>query len=66
MKLKKANKFDGTRQVVEAYEKGGYEFLLNAINDDKFLETVTGLTEMFAETQDVDVEWDEEGAELDE
>ena len=51
---------------MEAYEKGGYEFLLNAINDDKFLETVTGLTEMFAETQDVDVEWDEEGDEFDE
>ncbi|CAH0554782.1 unnamed protein product [Brassicogethes aeneus] len=43
--------------VVEEYRKNGFEFLLQVFNSSKFLEDLTGLSEMFKETECVDV-WD--------
>jgi hypothetical protein len=33
---------------------------MKAINDKDYLEQVSGLKEMFSNTNDVDIEWDEE------
>lgn len=50
--------------VVEDYKKRGHEMLLQAFNEDKFLERLTGLDKMYAETEDlaadIELEWDED------
>lgn len=33
-------------QVIERYKSDGFEFLLNAFNDAKYLEEISGLTEL--------------------
>ncbi|KAL0953093.1 hypothetical protein HGRIS_004364 [Hohenbuehelia grisea] len=48
--------------VLEAYKKEGFDMLLKAFNDPKFLETLTGLDELYAEGQAAleSVDWDPE------
>lgn len=52
-------------QVVQTYEKEGFDMLLKACNDTKYLENLTGLTELYAEGDAAleAVDWDEEGDE---
>lgn len=49
-------------QVVEAYEKDGFEMLLQAFEDAKYLEKLTGLDRMYEESEEMmeSVDWDEE------
>ena len=46
-------------QVVKAYEEQGFSMLLNAFNDPKYLEKLTGLDKLFEEGEAAlkDVEW---------
>ncbi|KAG7452779.1 E1-like protein-activating [Guyanagaster necrorhizus] len=48
--------------VINAYETEGFSMLLNAFNDSKYLERLTGLDNLFAEGEKAlrDVEWIEE------
>ncbi|KAI0826044.1 E1-like protein-activating [Irpex lacteus] len=48
--------------VLEAYEKGGFDVLLRAFNEPKFLETLTGLDKLYDEGEAAldNVEWDVE------
>ncbi len=48
--------------MVNAYETEGFPMLLNAFNDLKFLERLTGLDKLFEEGEKAlqDVEWIEE------
>ncbi|KAI5480659.1 autophagy-related protein 7 [Pseudohyphozyma bogoriensis] len=48
--------------VVKAYEKGGFEMLLQAFDDAKYLEKLTGLDKLYAESEEMmeSVDWDEE------
>jgi ubiquitin-like modifier-activating enzyme ATG7 len=48
-------------QVVKAYETHGFETLLKAFNDHKYLETLTGLDKLYDEGEAVleAVDWDE-------
>ncbi|KAM6493777.1 hypothetical protein JOM56_010138 [Amanita muscaria] len=47
--------------VVQAYETEGFDMLLKAFNDTKYLETLTGLDKLFDEGEAVleSVDWDE-------
>jgi len=45
---------------LQAYEKEGFEFLLKAFNDPTFLEDLTGLSKLHAETE-ASANWDLEG-----
>lgn len=49
-------------QVVKAYEKDGFEMLVKAFEDAKFLEQITGLDKLYAESEALmdSVDWDEE------
>ncbi|CAA7262945.1 unnamed protein product [Cyclocybe aegerita] len=49
--------------VLKAYEEQGFEMLVKAFNDAKFLETLTGLDKLFDESEAAleSVEWEEEG-----
>ncbi|KAF5347909.1 hypothetical protein D9756_010220 [Leucocoprinus leucothites] len=49
--------------VLQAYEKEGFDMLLKAFNDQKYLESLTGLDKLFEEEDEAvleSVEWDEE------
>jgi ubiquitin-like modifier-activating enzyme ATG7 len=50
-------------QVVKAYESEGFDMLLRAFNDQKYLETLTGLDKLYDEGEAAleAVNWDEEG-----
>jgi ubiquitin-like modifier-activating enzyme ATG7 len=49
--------------VVNAYESDGFNMLLKAFNDKKYLETLTGLDKLYDEGEAVleAINWDEEG-----
>lgn len=51
-----------TPQVLQAYEMDGFEMLLKAFNDQKFLEKLTGLDKLFDEGEAAleSVDWDED------
>ncbi|THV04544.1 E1-like protein-activating [Dendrothele bispora CBS 962.96] len=51
--------------VVKAYETQGFDFMLKAFNDPKYLEQLTGLDKLFEEGEKAlgDVEWAEEDGE---
>ncbi|PCH36981.1 E1-like protein-activating [Wolfiporia cocos MD-104 SS10] len=53
--------------VLRAYEAGGFEMLLRAFNEPKYLETLTGLDKLYDEGEAAleSVEWDEEEGEED-
>lgn len=48
--------------VLKAYEKEGFEMLVKAFNDTKYLETLTGLDKLFDEGEEAleKVDWDED------
>ncbi|KAN0063852.1 Autophagy protein 7 [Thecaphora frezii] len=48
--------------VVEAYRQGGFEMLLRAFNEDKYLEKLTGLDKMYAEAEEMEaaLDWDDD------
>ncbi|KJA17472.1 hypothetical protein HYPSUDRAFT_46420 [Hypholoma sublateritium FD-334 SS-4] len=48
--------------VLQAYEKDGFPMLLQAFNDIKYLETLTGLDKLFEEGESAinDIDWHEE------
>eukprot|EP00123_Amoebidium_parasiticum_P008577 comp18891_c1_seq1/m.21017 comp18891_c1_seq1/g.21017 ORF comp18891_c1_seq1/g.21017 comp18891_c1_seq1/m.21017 type:complete len:188 (-) comp18891_c1_seq1:105-668(-) len=43
-----------SRTVVERYQREGFDFLLSAFNSPTYLEDLTGLTALKAETEEVD------------
>ncbi|KAJ1554579.1 hypothetical protein HK405_004642, partial [Cladochytrium tenue] len=50
--------------VLSAYKTEGYVFVNRALEDPKFLEELTGLSELHKDTEAADVDWleeDEEG-----
>lgn len=49
-------------KIVSAYEQEGFEMLLKAFDDAKYLERVTGLDKLEEETEGVmeGLDWDEE------
>jgi len=49
--------------VLKAYENEGFEMLVKAFNDVKYLETLTGLDKLFGEGEAAleAVDWEEEG-----
>ncbi len=49
--------------VLKAYEKEGFEMLVKAFNDVKYLESLTGLDKLFSEGEAAleAVDWEEEG-----
>ena len=42
-------------QVISSYIKEGFDFLLKAFNSPNFLEDLTGLSQLYAETDDAQV-----------
>jgi ubiquitin-like modifier-activating enzyme ATG7 len=48
--------------VIKAYEEQGFEMLLKAFNEEKFLEKLTGLDKLYAEGESAleSVDWDED------
>ena len=42
-------------QVLTNYKKEGFEFLLKAFNSPNFLEDLTGLSQLYADTDDAQV-----------
>ncbi|KAJ7512741.1 hypothetical protein B0H11DRAFT_1947177 [Mycena galericulata] len=48
--------------VLKAYETQGFDMILQALNDDKFLQKLTGLDQLYAEGEKAlqDVDWDVE------
>lgn len=52
-------------QVLKAYETQGFSMLLEAFNDTKYLEKLTGLDKLFDEGEAAleSVDWDDEGEE---
>ncbi|KAJ1018159.1 hypothetical protein NDA16_005025 [Ustilago loliicola] len=48
--------------VIEAYRSSGFEMLLRAFNEDKYLEQLTGLDKMYEEAEELEaaVDWDVE------
>ena len=51
-----------SKRVVDAYEARGFEMLLEAFNDPKCLERITGLDELqkAIDADDFDIEWDDD------
>jgi len=49
--------------VLKAYETQGFDMLLKAFNETKYLEKLTGLDKLFDESEAAleSVEWEEEG-----
>lgn len=49
--------------VLRAYETEGFEMMIKAFNDAKYLESLTGLDKLFDEGEAAleKVDWDEEG-----
>lgn len=41
--------------VIDEYKKNGFEFLLKVFNSSKYLEDLTGLTEVLQQATDIDV-----------
>lgn len=54
--------------MLQAYETHGFEMLLKAFNEQKYLETLTGLDKLYAEGEAAfeSVDWDDDGEEEDE
>lgn len=54
-------------QVLQAYEKDGFEMMLNAFNDQKYLPALTGLDKLYDEGEAAleSVDWDEEDEDAD-
>jgi hypothetical protein len=52
-------------QVLKAYETQGFSMLLEAFNDTKYLEKLTGLDKLFDEGEAAleSVDWDDDGEE---
>lgn len=52
--------------MVKAYEERGFDFLLEAFRDSKYLERLTGLDQLYAEGEAAldDVDWEEEEGDL--
>lgn len=52
-------------QVVKAYQEQGFSFLRRAFNETGFLESVTGLDKLYAETEAIldSVDWEEDSDE---
>ncbi|KAJ3101700.1 Autophagy protein 7 [Phlyctochytrium planicorne] len=46
--------------VLKEYEEGGLVFLKNAISTPKFLEELTGLADLYKETDAADLDWDDD------
>ncbi|KAJ7211241.1 hypothetical protein GGX14DRAFT_449600, partial [Mycena pura] len=54
-----------SESVLKAYEAQGFDMILQAINDDKYLQKLTGLDKLYAEGEKAleDVDWDVEDEE---
>ncbi|PWN43344.1 putative APG7-component of the autophagic system [Ceraceosorus guamensis] len=52
--------------IVEAYRKDGFDMLLKAFNDEVYLEKITGLDKLKAETEALDADLDWSGSEAEE
>jgi ubiquitin-like modifier-activating enzyme ATG7 len=46
-------------QIVNAFEQGGFDFVMAALLQPKLLEDLTGLTQIKQATDDIDLDWDE-------
>ncbi|PLW14810.1 hypothetical protein PCANC_01117 [Puccinia coronata f. sp. avenae] len=58
-----------SQTVITEYETRGFDMLRQAFNDPKYLETLTGLSQLYADSQQVNLEsleWDEDEGEEDE
>jgi ubiquitin-like modifier-activating enzyme ATG7 len=44
-----------SQTVITKYREDGFSFLLNAFNDPRYLEDLTGLTKLHADTVDAEV-----------
>lgn len=55
-----------SESVIRAYLADGFNMLLHAFNDDKYLEQLTGLDKMYQEADDMEaaLDWDEEDDEI--
>ncbi|KAK4704028.1 ubiquitin-like modifier-activating enzyme ATG7, partial [Phenoliferia sp. Uapishka_3] len=51
-----------SRKIIDAYEKDGFEMLVQAFEDAKYLEKISGLSKMYEESEEMmeSVDWDEE------
>ena len=47
-------------QICDAYKQRGFEFLLQAFCEPKFLEDFTGLTKLVVATESMSFDWDED------
>lgn len=56
---------DHNKQVLAEYKKRGFEFLLEAFNNPTYLEDLTGLSQLHAETEAVTAQWEAEGDDAD-
>ncbi|KNZ54906.1 E1-like protein-activating enzyme G [Puccinia sorghi] len=57
------SKFDSLKLVIKEYETRKFEMLIQAFNDPKYLETLSGLSQLYEDSQAVNLEsleWDEE------
>ncbi|GJP49455.1 hypothetical protein CLOM_g8657 [Closterium sp. NIES-68] len=45
--------------VVSAYRERGFAFLMDAFNEPKYLEEITGLDKLHAATVEIEVDWDD-------
>lgn len=54
-----------SEMVLKAYETEGFDMMLKAFNDAKYLEKLTGLDKLFDESEKAleSVDWEEEGEE---
>ncbi|KAJ1343897.1 E1-like protein-activating enzyme Gsa7p/Apg7p [Batrachochytrium salamandrivorans] len=50
-----------SKVILEEYKKMGHTFLLKGLSDPKYLEDLSGLTELQNLSNDLDIEWDDEG-----
>lgn len=50
-----------SRTVIDAYYSRGFEMMLDAFNEQKYLEKLTGLDKMYEETEALEaaLDWDE-------
>ncbi|KAJ3293044.1 Autophagy protein 7 [Rhizoclosmatium sp. JEL0117] len=49
-----------SEKVLDTYKRDGHLFVDKVLKDPKFLEELTGLTQLHNETENADVDWDEE------
>lgn len=52
--------------VLQEYVKNGFSMVQNACNDESYLQSLTGLDKLYDETNDIEVDWSEEGGDEDE